>query len=139
QIIVSTPAFQENGRFSADRYRLLLANQGYTPGYFKNEVLRDEILIGQLQRAVMGSDFTTPAELARVAALAGQQRSFSWLVIPPEQVAADEGVSDAEVEAWYQANQDRFMQEARVRLAYTQLRADDFEVEVSEADIRAEY
>lgn len=139
QIIVSTPAFQENGRFSADRYRLLLANQGYTPGYFKNEVLRDEILIGQLQRAVMGSEFTTPAELARVAALAGQQRSFSWLVIPPEQVAADEGVSDAEVEAWYQANQDRFMQEARVRLAYTQLRADDFEVEVSEADIRAEY
>lgn len=139
RIIVATPAFQEDGRFSADRYRVLLANQGYSPAYFKNEVLRDEILIGQLQRAVIGSDFTTPVELARVASLAGQQRSFDWLVVPPEQIAADVEVTAEEVEAYYHANQDRFMREARIRLAYTQLRAEDFAAEVSETDIRAEY
>lgn len=139
QIIVATPEFQDNGRFSADRYRAVLANQGYSPSYFKHEVVRKEMLVGQLQRGLMLSDFATPAELGAIAAFVGQQRSFSWLLVPASLGETESAVGETDIQQYYEQNSARFMQPAQVKLAYVDLRTENFEPSVSEADVRAEY
>lgn len=139
RVIVSAPEFREGDRFSPERYRAILANQGYTPAWFKNEVVRKEMLIGQLQRGLLLSEFATGTEVDQLAALAAQKRSYEWLQVPAVS-ANPSSVGEEAVEAFYEANGEQFLQPERVRLAYVELKSEDFaNAEVDEAAVRAEY
>lgn len=138
RVIVSAPEFREEGRFSPERYRALLANQGFTPAYFKNEIVRKEMLIGQVQRGLLLSDFATSADVDLIAALAGQRRTYEWVLLPPAAVDPA-SIGDEAIKAYYEANSERFVQPERARFDFVELRASDFATEVDEAAIRAEY
>lgn len=136
--IIALPQFQENGRFSVERYQSILRMQGMTPASFK-EQLRRELLIQQLLRGVVDSSFVSNRELADIAALLEQTRSFSYAVISSADVAQDLKLDDDELQAYYQANSDAFMRPEQVQVSYINLRLDDFFEPVDEADLRDEY
>jgi peptidyl-prolyl cis-trans isomerase D len=118
QIIVGLPEFHDqDGRFSSEVFRNRLAGAGYTPMSFRQE-LRVDIQRQHLQQGLAFSDFTLPSEQERLAALQRQQRSFRYILLDGSSSDADISVSEEDLQAYYDANQERFERPEQVRLEY---------------------
>lgn len=138
QIILQTPEFQENGRFSPARFDQVIRQMGYGRLQFR-QMLEEEVLIGQLQAAIAGSGFVTATEVRNFVRLDKQTRDFGLY-----RIAADAGsvsASDEELSAFYEQNADRFMTPEQVVVEYLELKKDSFfdQVDVSEEELRARY
>jgi peptidyl-prolyl cis-trans isomerase D len=138
--IQSYEVFQVGGRFSMDAYRAALGGAGYTPAMFEAEQRR-LLEVQQLQDALVLSSFLTPYELERRVALQRELREVEWVKLPVDRLLAEVEVSDAEVEAQYQATPERWMLPESVDIAYIDLRLERYAeaLEVSEDDLRAFY
>jgi len=129
----SIPGLQVDGKFSRDRYAALLRQQGRTEASFESE-LRDDLQIGELQRGISVSAFTTPAELKRRSELEGEQRDVDFVVVPASTFAPPSGPSAEEVERWFEANKSRFVTPETVALQYIELTLDSVAAEVAVTD-----
>lgn len=125
RVVASVDAFKVDGKFNTDQYKVVLANAGYTPERFRRAQAQD-IILTQLQQAVMDTDFTTPLELAAAADITTEERDVRYLLVPTESLTADAEVSEAEVAAFYEANLGRFMSEEQVVAEYIELAVEDF-------------
>lgn len=133
--LMTIPAFQEDGHFSAQRYRQLLAGIGQTPDRFEAQQ-RDQLMVTQLREAVLGTTFLTPLEAALDLRLEHQQRTFAYLSFDPAKYVADVKVSDADVAARYEANKSSYMAPERIKLAYVELSLDKMpKAEVPSQDV----
>ncbi|MCH4812782.1 SurA N-terminal domain-containing protein [Vreelandella neptunia] len=118
QMIVSLPEFHDqDGRFSAEVFRNRLAGAGYTPLSFRQE-LRVDIQRQHLQQGLAFSDFSLPNEQERLAELQRQQRSLRYVVLDGDDVEADSNVSEEDLQAFYDAHQDRYERPEQVRIEY---------------------
>lgn len=116
--IEAIPAFQVDGRFNADQYRIALASQfpPQSPVEFQQQV-RGDLEQALIPSAIMDSAFVSNAELDRWLALLGETRSVT-LVTLPAPVADTAPVSDAEISAWYQAHKAQLMAPETVNVDY---------------------
>lgn len=119
----SVPAFQQDGRFSGERYRQLLDQQGMTPERYEQQ-LREGLRAEQLRNAVVSSAFVLPEEVERVAALRGQRRDFQYVRVPVSRYLGESEPDQAAVRAAYEAERDRWQVPERVRLAYIEIDRD---------------
>ncbi|NYS78746.1 SurA N-terminal domain-containing protein [Halomonas glaciei] len=118
QLIVSLPEFHDqDGRFSAEVFRNRLAGAGYTPLSFRQE-LRVDIQRQHLQQGLAFSDFSLPNEQERLAELQRQERSLRYVVLDGDDVEADINVSEDDLQAYYDAHQERYERPEQVRLEY---------------------
>ncbi|QIB67423.1 SurA N-terminal domain-containing protein [Kineobactrum salinum] len=140
KVIAGMEQFQMDGQFSPEMYKSLLASAGYTPASFKR-ALRDDLLVNQLRSGLAGSDFATPAELELNARILGEQRDIRYLTIPFAPFLEDAGgdIEQADIEAYYRANEERFRTPETVELNYLELTLDDFREAVDENAIEEEY
>jgi len=140
QIILSTKAFQVDGRFDRDQFNAMLRNAGLTAvGY--RDLLRRETLINQEQSAVVNSAFVTTQELDRLRALDRQTRSVRYLLLPVAAEMAQVAVDDAEVERYFAEQKARFTTAEQVGIDYISLDLQGLtqQVEVSDEDVRTAY
>ncbi|HRP35485.1 MAG TPA: SurA N-terminal domain-containing protein [Gammaproteobacteria bacterium] len=140
EYVQSYDVFHVGGRFNMETYRAALAGAGYTPAMFEAEQRR-MLEIQQLQDAVVLSSFVTEDELERRVALQRELREIEWIAVPLARFAEEVEVSDADVEARYQATPERWMTPESVDIAYIDLQLDSLagDVQVSEDDLRAFY
>jgi peptidyl-prolyl cis-trans isomerase D len=140
EMLNSIPALQVDGKFSRDRYGVLLRQQGRTEAAFEAD-LRDDLQIGELQRGIMVSSFATAAELKRRAELEGEQRDVDFVVVPASAYESASAPGAAEVERWFEGNKSRFVTPETVSLQYVELTLDAVaaEVAVSEEALRRHY
>lgn len=140
EAIRQVPAFQVDGRFSADAYHAALRSIGLTPDRFEAEQ-RQYALARQLDRGLYASAFVLPAELARSVALRDEVRTIGWVTVPASRFDAEVKLDDEAVAKYYEANQARYMTEERATVEYIELDIDDFaaQADVSEAALRAHY
>lgn len=140
RLITSTPEFQQNGRFSAEMYTYLLRNMGYTPLGYK-QLLSEDILVNQLAAGLSASAFTTDTDINLLTALTQQTRSFYYVSLPAASVADQVVVSEADVEAYYQANQAQFMLPERVAVEYIELSLDEIaaNIEIDADAVKVQY
>lgn len=117
------PAFQENGKFSSETYRSLLARQGYTPTRFEQQ-LRDQIVIDQMREGILATAFTSPAGAAQAYRLEEQQRWLAYAVFEASRYLPQVQVSDAQVQERYEQQKARFQSPERLRVAYVELALD---------------
>ncbi|CAA0089296.1 Peptidyl-prolyl cis-trans isomerase D [Zhongshania aliphaticivorans] len=136
--IVAMPQFQEDGRFSQERYQQVLRLQGYSSSFFK-QLLKSDLTIQQLSVAVAGSSFISDAELSRSIGLLHESRDFHYIDVPLEAYSANVSVSDEEVKAFYEANQNYFLSDEKVRFSYIELTEQQFYKPVAEDQVQAEY
>lgn len=138
--IAQIQAFQKDGKFDPATYRNLLAAQGMTPRMFEDRV-RQELATQSLPSQVAASGFVADDYVGRYLALRDQTRSFDYLVLPtpgPE-VAGD--VDEAQIEAYFRAHADRYVEPEQVALEYVEVDASKLEVPVSadEETLRQRY
>jgi len=118
--IMGIPAFQVDGKFSADQYRLLLAAQRKAPEEFEQNVSQD-IALRQLTGQVALSSLVTDADVNEYLRLRDQTRDF-WFVKLPKPDAGTP-IADADIAAYYQAHGSDFMTPEKVSLDYVELDA----------------
>lgn len=138
QLILQMPEFSVDGAFSAARFDQFVQQQGYSRMQFR-ELLRRELLIGQLQAGIAGSGFVTDEEVRNFARLEQQNRDFSTITVPAAAETIE--VSDEEAQAYYEENKDRFRSPEQVVLDYIELNKESFFdlVEVSDEEVESLY
>ena len=118
--VMEVPQFQVDGKFSADRYTALLRSSGMSETQFESE-LREELLITQLQTALIESAFVTPHELERRYALDAQQREVDYALIAASDFASSVNITDADIQKYYEQNRAEFMLPEKATVQYIEL------------------
>jgi len=138
--IMEIPAFQVDGKFNYDRYRLALSSQFPPRNEKQFEVLvRQSLEESLVNAAIGGSSFYTTAETDRLLKLMFETRDASVLILPPP--AADTAaVSDAEIKSWYDTHTAAYRAPETVSIEYVEVNAADLTVPApDEAALRARY
>ncbi|HEV7633163.1 MAG TPA: SurA N-terminal domain-containing protein, partial [Steroidobacteraceae bacterium] len=118
--ILEFPELQVDGKFSRDRYAMLLRQQGRSEPQFERE-LRDDLTVRQIQLGVVDSAFVAPYDLDRRYALQKQEREIDYALISTGDFTAQASVTDAQVQARYEAHKSEFMLPEKVDLQYIEL------------------
>ncbi|WP_068826111.1 SurA N-terminal domain-containing protein [Pseudomonas sp. BMS12] len=138
QLILQMPVFQVEGKFDAARYDQILQQQGFTRMQFR-ERLKQDILVSQLQAALVASSFVTDAEVDAFVRLDKQTRDFSSRTLKTDASAVE--VKDDEVKAYYDEHPDQYMSAEQVVIDYVELKKEAFfdQVEASDEELQALY
>jgi len=123
KVIMSIPAFQDEGKFSQARYEAALRAEGLTPAGFDNS-LRGDLIAQQVSAGVAESAIASKSVAARIAAARGEQREVSELTLPASQFQSQVQVTPEAIKAYYEANKQRFAVPEQVRPEYVILSAD---------------
>jgi len=131
---------QTDGKFSMDKYRAALLQRGMSEAQFESQ-LRADLGTDRLQVRLYGSAFVTPDELSRAQALLGEQREVDYLNLPVSAFASKLQVSDADVQAWYDAHKNDYLTDESVTLQYVELKLADVAatVQADDATLRDHY
>jgi len=120
QTILEFPELQVDGKFSRDRYAMLLRQQGRTEPQFEQE-LRSELTIRQIQNGVAASAFALPYEVDRRFALEKQQREVDYALIAANEFDGKVTVTDQQIQDWYDKHKDNYLTTETVDLQYVEL------------------
>lgn len=114
------PAFQQDGKFSQQRYEAVLRQNGRTPAQFENE-LRQSFMLETMTSPVTIAAFPSTTALSQIARLVAQQREISWVDLPASGVASHITVTPADVERYYASNKAEFTEPEQIRAEYLEL------------------
>ncbi len=134
------PAFQLDGKYNADVARARLAQAGISEEAYEAD-LRGSLEASQMENGMRVSQFVTPAEMARLAQLLDQQRQLRWATLPLDPYEKAATVTDAAVQAYYDAHKSSYMTPETVDLHYAQITLDQVAagITVSDSDLHAYY
>lgn len=140
--IMTAPAFQgANGQFDRVAYGELLRREGLDEAAFEADIRADEARLILQQAATDAVPAPKPMVDQTVSWLL-ESRDITWRELTADQL--DEALptpDQATLEAWHQANADRFTAPELRRITYLWLTPEmlSAEVELDEAALRAEY
>ncbi|PUB19303.1 peptidyl-prolyl cis-trans isomerase [Yoonia sediminilitoris] len=102
------PDFQGGSGFNRETYRLALQQSGQSEAEFET-TLREDVARNLLQAAIVGGVPTADAYADNLIQYIGEQRSVTWAAVGPEALTtAIPAPTDAELQAYYDANPDDF-------------------------------
>ncbi len=132
--------FQQDGKFSNERYLNLLSRAGYTPQGFSDSI-RQDLIRQNWVGGVVGSDFALPSEVDRADALFQQTRDATLYTVPAAYFEKSIVPSDSELDTYYKANEKRFMSPEMVKVNYLLIdsKALASEVTLTDQDVRDYY
>ncbi|WP_113907342.1 SurA N-terminal domain-containing protein [Aliidiomarina celeris] len=138
--IRSLEDFQIAGQFNVDLYNRALMNLGYTPAQFAQFMGEQNNRMALLQGTLL-SEFVLPSEAERFQTLQNQRRSGRYVMVSGDQFVEQVELSEAEIEAWYYDNVERFEVEEQVQLQYVELSLDSIiaQTSVSDEQVREYY
>lgn len=135
-------AFQGlDGEFDRDTYSQALERAGIAEADFEQD-LRNELASGLIQNAVVGGIPAPEAYADALSRFLGQQRSFAWVNLGPEALAAEiDTPSQDELETYYSEHEEAFTAPETKAITYAWLTPQMLEssVEVSEEALRELY
>lgn len=140
KLIREVPAFQEDGKFSQQRYEQVLIQNNENPAAYPAKAKR-ELSYSLLIAGLSQSGFVTRDEVERLTVLDSQKRDIHVAVVPAARYLAEVSVSDDDVKRFYETNPARFTTRETVELEYITLKRDDFLAKAtpSEDDLKARF
>ncbi len=138
--IASIPAVQQDGQFSSEKYRQVLAAQGMTPAQFEAGLRRDLVLAQVLQP--IGVSARVPVEVSnRIYSLLTEQRTVARQVFSLDAYKSAQKVTDADIKAWYDANQSLLKVPESVDIEYVLINEEAATkgIKVTDQDIEGYY
>src|SRR4249919_3666123 len=138
EAIATSPDYQVDGKFSPERYQFELSRRGQTAGQAEGDVRREE-MVALLPEGLAESAFATKSEVDRLITLTGEQRSVTYVQLPPP--PTDNGpVAGAEIDAFYRAHRGAYRAPEQVTIEYVELDAASVPVPpADEATLRQRY
>ncbi|WP_191578930.1 MULTISPECIES: SurA N-terminal domain-containing protein [Achromobacter] len=115
--IAAIPEVQDNGRFSPERYRQVLAAQGMSPTSFEAGLRRDLAIARVLEP--VGESARAPAEVvAAVESALTQARTVQLRNFSAADFRSQVTVNPADIQAWYDANKQQLQVPEQVQVQY---------------------
>jgi peptidyl-prolyl cis-trans isomerase D len=138
--IATVPAFQDNGHFNKELYLRTLRANNFTPGDFE-DAQREELLTRKLQDLVASGVQVSEAEVKDRYRFDNEKVNLSFIKLEGAAFIPEVKLTDAEVQAYYDAHQDKFREPNRVRIEYVQYAPDHFtdKVEITDAAVQQYY
>ncbi|MCL4687345.1 MAG: SurA N-terminal domain-containing protein [Burkholderiales bacterium] len=121
--IANEPAFQEDGKFSRERYEAIARAQGYSVVGL-DELLRDEMRLSRYRDAIVRTAIVPRATLEGFIRLSEQSREVSMVTIGPEAFLAAVKPTEEQLKAYYDARAKEFAVPEQVRVEYVELSLD---------------
>lgn len=140
EVIASTPAFQEGGRFSKEKYEETIRREGYAPVMFEASLRRD-LVLQQYTSAIGDSGIASKAAARQIAAARAEEREVAEYTISAEPYVAKVKIQPQAVQAYYEANRGQFEVPEQVRVEYVAFARDDLTAlePVTQDEIKAWY
>lgn len=113
----TVPDFQDNGRFSNEKYKNILARIDYTDAEFRQEI-HNMLLIDQLRQAFRQTAFIIPEEVSRALQFEHQKRDFDFIIIPNSLFEKEVHASEADILAYYNTHLNQYMTDEKVKVEY---------------------
>lgn len=138
--ITKYEAFQEDGAFSAQRYKEVLAAQRINEDAFEVDLSRD-IASQQIRAAISNSAFLTEHENSVLTSLQNQKREIGYFDISVKPYHKLIKITDADIQAHYEKNSQLYLTTEKVQLEYIELNMDDVAAlqEVTDEAIKERY
>ncbi|CAP42562.1 SurA N-terminal domain-containing protein [Bordetella petrii] len=138
--IAAIPQVQDNGRFSPERYRQVLAAQGMTPTSFEAGLRRD-LAVGRVLEPINQSAGAPDAVVASLESALTQQRTVQLRRFAAADYRAQVSVSPEDIQTWYDGNKQQLTVPEQVTAQYLVLdeAAATQGVQVKEEDIASYY
>ena len=136
--IQSIPAFQDDGRFSRDRYLAQLKQARIEPGEFESEVRRD-LARQRMEALVKDGIKVSDAEVEQAYMMRFERVRADWASIESAPLMAQVTVSDADAEAYVKTHEAQFSRPERRRIQYVLIAPKAFAKVVPDADAEAYY
>ncbi|NMF97975.1 SurA N-terminal domain-containing protein [Aromatoleum toluolicum] len=133
QVIAGVDAFQQDGRFSIERYEAAVRAQGMTPAMFESRLAQD-LRMQQVAQAVGDSAFTSRESIRRFLTAQLEERKISELQFPANRFVEEVKLADDAAKQYYDANGERFERPARLRAEYVVFNQDAVLDQVSVSD-----
>jgi peptidyl-prolyl cis-trans isomerase D len=138
--ITRAPEFQQDGKFSAERYQAYLRLRGLSDEG-NVAMLQVDLPVARLAGSVSGTAILPRAVAERLLALETQRREVSEGLVATEQFLAQVDPSEAQLKAYYQAHAAELGTPERVRAEYVVLSAEELgrAEPIAEAELKAAY
>ena len=138
--IASIPQVQDNGRFSPERYRQVLAAQGMTPQTFEAGLRRD-LSVGRVLQPVTESATAPAAVTASLESALTQERTVQVRRFDAADYRSQVSVSPEDIKTWYDANQQALTVPEQVTAQYLVLdeAAASQDIQVKDEDVASYY
>ncbi len=129
-----------DGTLDTEAYRALAGAQGLTPEGLEARI-RHDISVSQVMGSVMASAFAGPTESKQALDAIFQRREIQVARFNASDFASRVQVSDADLQAYYQAHPAKFQQPEQASVEYVVLNLDAVKagISVSEDDLRTYY
>ena len=135
--IISNPAFEVDGSFSADYYRDILRSNGLTTDQYRAEQSGTDQLV-KLESIIGDADFITPVEAKAAIDVVVERRDVRFLVIPDTVLSSQYQVNDTAISEYYEANKALFAQPERLTVEFVELNPSQFVLPVDEAELQTQ-
>jgi peptidyl-prolyl cis-trans isomerase D len=135
--IISNPAFEVDGSFSADYYRDILRSNGLTTDQYRAEQSGTDQLV-KLESIIGDADFITSVEAKAAIDVVVERRDVRFLVIPDTALSSQYQVNDTAISEYYEANKALFAQPERLTVEFVELNPSQFVLPVDEAELQSQ-
>ncbi|WP_265694112.1 peptidylprolyl isomerase [Providencia rustigianii] len=122
QAIFAMQIFQTDGKFDSEKYREILSRYNINADSFAAQI-RQDLVRAQLAKSFTGTEFALPSEVKAYAELFMQQREVRTAMLPLAEVQAKQTVTEEELKAYYDANQNSFISPEQVQVSYVEMDA----------------
>ncbi len=138
--IKSYKEFQQDGAFSAKRYKEVLSAQRMNGEAFELNLSRD-IASQQIRTGISSSTFLTEKEKKTLAALENQKREIGYFDISLKPYRKLIKISNDDIQSHYDKNNQLYLSTEKVQIEYLELNLDDVaaQQEVTDKMIKQQY
>lgn len=136
--IQSIRAFQENGRFSRERYLGILSRARIDPAAFEADQRR-ELLRRKMEATIKEGVKVSDAELRQAFELRRERVRAVWAEVEVAPLMAGVTATEAEAETYLGQHRERFQEPERRRLEYAVVSPKAFVTAVTDAEVEAYY
>lgn len=133
-------AFFTDGKFNAQKYNSLLAQNGLSSTGYREEV-KNELVLNQQALGLQLSSFVTPSQIEQLIKLTHQKRTFFSVTVPLSVAESQIEITADDLQAYYEQNTSEFEVPEKIKVDYIELSVANLaeSIEVSEAEIRQQY
>jgi len=127
--------FQDNGRFSMDRYRRFLQSRGVEA----EQELRRYLTLRKVQRLIVGGVRVTDSEVEQAWGLRREEVRTAWALVELAPLVTAATAGDEELAEYLKSHPDEFKQPERRKVQYVTLVTKDFKPKPSDAEVEKYY
>ncbi len=133
-------AFQENGRFSPERYQLILRQLRMVPAVFEEEV-RVQLLEAKLHQLLTTPIVATTEQAKEFFIFENEGLKIGYVKIPVAECEKEIKVTEEELKKYFESHQEDYRTPLKLKLVYYLLSFDNLkkELKISEQELKEYY